>query len=131
MNKYILIVLIIAIVVFYFGNTFESFTNIYEQDLDMVKGKRYGIDILHAKLNHFGGVDSLDKYPPFWRGYYSCRPVPCPENPVPKYKKQTDKCDPYPQPPNPNPVPYPEYVKSNEEIVCWQCPTMKYQPQYL
>lgn len=131
MNTYILLFLIIIVLMLlYFQNDLEGYVNIYEQDLSDVKGKRYGIDILHAKLNHFGGVDSVDKYPPHWRGFYSCKPVPCPENPVPHYIKQTDKCSPYPQPPNPKPVPYPEYVKSNEEIVCWQCPSIKYYPQY-
>ena len=130
MNVYILLSLILVVVLFYIYSPIEPFTNIYEADLSMVQGKRFGIDTLHAKLNHYGGVDSVDKYPPFWRGFLSCRPVECPHNPVPNYIKQKDKCHPYPQPPNPKPVPYPEYVKSNEDIICWQCPTVPYQPQY-
>lgn len=128
MNKYILLISVIVLLLIFFKITVEPFDDILVNDISKVRGKRYGIDIMHAKLNNYGGVDYVDKYPPFWRGEYSCQHVPCPQNPVPNYEPRAEICKANPS--NPLPVPYPQYVKSNEEIVCWQCPSATDEPQY-
>jgi len=80
MNQYILQIVVISLVItglyLFLSNIKESFSDVAGKE-DLLLNKM-GISTRHAKLNDCGGVDYVDKMPPYWRNEHGCYRYPCP-----------------------------------------------------